>query len=170
VIADCHDGRVTSHYQPGHPHAFLNCIYMAELHHNVVLFDRDGTVARLREATVPYPAPMRDAIVRTFGWEAGFALDVAGSPALRGNVAYVSGCLYRAAACMAQVLFAANERYLLNEKRGVPDAAGLERVPDAFAERVEAVLAAPGGDARELTGAIAALRELHDEVRAIASG
>lgn len=33
VIADCRAGRLTTDYQPGHPHGFHSYIYMGEIHH-----------------------------------------------------------------------------------------------------------------------------------------
>jgi Domain of unknown function (DUF4037)/Nucleotidyltransferase domain len=166
VIADCAAGRFGTHYQPGHPHAFHTHIYMAEVHHAHVLFDRDGAFAALRKQTVPYPRALRDAILRS-GWEAEFALATAAGSARRGDAFHVSGCLFRCAACLVQMLFALNERYFLNEKRAVETADAFPRCPPGFAATVTEVLAAPGQTPEGLTASLARMDALVKDVGAM---
>ena len=78
--------------------------------------------------------------MRRYAWEAGFAAATAAAAAGRGDLAYVSGCLFRAVACLVQVLFARNGRWFVNEKGAIREADGLPVVPPGFAAEVEAVL------------------------------
>lgn len=165
VLDDCEAGRLVTTYQPGHPHCFVNHIYAGEVHDNVILLDRDGTMARLRARTDPYPERLADAAMRTFGWEAGFALDTAGTAARRGDVAYVTGCLFRSVACMVQAIFAANRTYLTNEKGAVARVDRLARRPERFAERVAEILGDANASPQALESALAAASELQRETQ-----
>jgi predicted nucleotidyltransferase len=166
VVADCTAGRFSSHYQPGHPHAFHTHMYMAELHHARPLFDRDGAFAALQARTSPYPRALRDAILRS-GWEADFALATAATSARRGDSFHVAGSLFRCAAVLVQMLFAANERYFLNEKRAVETAGSFERCPPGFAATVAGVLGAAGDTPEAMTANLDRMQALASAVRAV---
>jgi len=119
VVEDCAAGRPEVHYQVGHPHGFVTAIYAGEVAQCVPLHDPEGILTDLRRLVDPYPEPLAEALIARFGWEFGFALDTAESAARRGDVAYVAGCAFRAFACLTQVLFARERRYLTNEKGAV---------------------------------------------------
>ncbi|WP_437286090.1 nucleotidyltransferase domain-containing protein [Sorangium sp. So ce406] len=165
VIAECRAGQVMCDYQPGHPHGFFNAIYMAEVHDCRPLVDPEGALGPLKALVTPYPPLLRRALIDRFLWEAGFALDTAKKAGRRGDVLYVSGCLFRAAACLVQALFALNERYLSNEKGAVQRTRALPRCPERFADRVEAALAAPGQGAEALLGSLGRMEALARETR-----
>jgi hypothetical protein len=158
VVEDCVHGTVGVHYQPGHPHAFVTAIYCGEVAECHPLFDAGGDIAALKRRTLPYPPALGEAIVRTFLWEAAFAIAIAEKSAERGDAAYVSGCAFRAIACLCQVLFATNGRYLLNEKGAVSRVDALNRVPTDFGKRIEQALRLLG--AGELTSALLDLKEI----------
>jgi predicted nucleotidyltransferase len=170
VLDDCHAGVVVTAYQPGHPHCFVNQIYAGEVNQNVILFDPEGAMATLRSRTDPYPEPLAIALMRSFGWEAEFALQTAGTAARRRDLAYVTGCLYRSISCMVQALFAANRTYLVNEKGAVGRVEDLDSHPDAFAARLGTLLAVIGSTAEEIEGALAAAFELQRETHRILAG
>jgi len=138
VVEDCARGVVTRHYQPGHPHAFVSAIYCGEVAECRPLVDPESAIAELKRLAVPYPAQLSGALVRTFLWETDFSIANAGKSAERGDVAYVSGCAFRAVACMCQVLFAMNRQFLLNEKGAVGRLEGLARRPSNCRQRIEA--------------------------------
>ncbi|WP_437777179.1 nucleotidyltransferase family protein [Sorangium sp. So ce1097] len=165
VIEECRAGQVACDYQPGHPHAFLGSIYLAEVHDGLPLVDPEGALASLKALVVPYPPLLRQALIDRFLWEAGFAIDTARKAAGRGDVLYVSGCLFRAAACLVQVLFALNERYLSNEKGSLQRTRALPRCPEGFVDRIEAALAAPGQGAEALLASLERLQVLARETR-----
>ena len=168
VVRACAAGQPEIHYQPGHPHGFCTAIYAGELRHNIAFHDPDEVLAALRALTDPYPEPLAAALIVRFGWEAGFALDTAGTAARRGDVAYVSGCAYRAVACLTQVLYASARRYLLNEKGSIAEAATFATTPAEFRSGVETALAALSARPDDLVTALTTLREIRAEVMASA--
>jgi hypothetical protein len=139
VIDECHAGQVSVHYQPGHPHAFVSAIYMGEVACCRVLHDPAEILAPLKQLTEPYPPRLQGSLIRTFAGEADFALQNARKSLDRQDVAYISSCCSRSIACLCQVLFAMNGRYLLNEKRAVEAVNGFTRRPAEFGPRVTAV-------------------------------
>ena len=170
VLADCQAGRVTCDYQPGHPHGFHRHSYAGEVHHNLALHDPGGALAGRKARTSPYPAALGREIVRRYLWEAGFAVTTAQGAAARGDLAYVSGCLFRAVACLVQVLFAVNGRWFVNEKGSVGEAAGFPRTPPGFAADVDAVLGGLAPEPASLEAALEAVGALTASVGALAGG
>lgn len=160
VIDECRAGKTSVHYQPGHPHGFHSHVYMGEIHHCVPLYDPNGTLRDLKHATRTYPPQLGQALVRNQLWEARFSLDTCRKAAARGDAFYVSGCLFRCAACMTQALFALNGRYLVNEKGAVAASDSLPLRPPDFSKTVSSVLAATGGSPEELMGSIRRLENL----------
>jgi len=137
VIEACRAGQVERVYQPGHPHAFVSSIYMGEMALCRVLWDPDTVLGPLKRQCDPYPEALCEALIRTFFWEARFALENASHGRGRQDLAYVAGCAFRSVACLCQSLFAHNRTWLLNEKGAV---AGVERLaikPADFATRVQ---------------------------------
>lgn len=165
VIEECRAGQVTCDYQTGHPHGFLSASYLADIHDCRPLFDPAGGLAPLKALVTPYPPALRRALLDRFLWEAGFAIDTARKPAGRGDVMYVSGCLFRAAACLVQALFALNERYLSNEKGSLRRTRALPRCPEGFADRVAATLSAPGDRAEALLESLGRMEALARQTR-----
>jgi len=146
VIDACHAGRIERAYQPGHPHAFVSAIYMGEVAFARVLWDPDQMLASLQRRCTPYPPALAEALIRTFLWEAKFAIENALHGRGRDDPAYVAGCGFRAVACLNQSLFALNGVYLLNEKGATQAAEKLPRRPPDYAARVaQAIVAGAGG-------------------------
>src|SRR6185312_2463732 len=158
IIAKCCAGEATMHYQPGHPHGFCSAIWMGEVALCRPLHDASGKLAALRARTVPYPAPLREALIKRFRWEVLFAIENAETAAARGEQTHIAGGAYRALACVAQTLFALNERYLINEKGASQEAATLPRTLPDLNERVAGVWRAIGE--KEFDAALSSLRGL----------
>ena len=165
AIADAQKGKISSHYQPGHPHAFHTHIYMGEVHDARIVHDPRGRLEALRRRTRPYPAALARAVRDKFLWETGFALEAARKSARRGDVFHVSGSLFRSAACLAQVLFAVNRRYLVNEKGALAEIETFRLAPRRFSPRVRRLLAKPGNRAGDLERSLARMAALVDETR-----
>jgi hypothetical protein len=94
-----------------------------------------------------------------------FSIENAEPAIAREEQTHIAGCAYRALACIGQVLFALNERYLVNEKGALREAAGFPlTIPD---------LALRTADVWELIGnnepepALAILRAIDQELRAL---
>jgi Nucleotidyltransferase domain len=165
TIDACRIGDIGMHYQPGHPHGFCSAIWMGEIALCQPLHDPQATIAGLKAITSPYPRPLREALIRRFQWEILFSIDNADIAASREEQMHIAGCTYRALACVAQVLFALNERYLINEKGALREAAGFPlTIPD---------LALRSADVWELIGnnefepALAILRAIDQELKAL---
>lgn len=164
VISDCHAGQITIDYQPGHPHGFVSSIYMGEVALCVSLHDLYGVLDALKAKTDPYPIQLKQATINTFAWEISFSLLIAQKAVVRGDVAYAAGCCFRSVACMNQVLFALNDRYLLNEKGAVAVANSFALCPQNYQERVESVFANLAVDAKSIMDAIATLDEIEQDL------
>jgi hypothetical protein len=159
VVASARAGRFTRGYSVGHPHGFPSTIYLAEVDVCVPLVDPEGVVAALKRSVRPFPGALKAQLIEHFLFEAGFSWQIAAKPADRGDVAYVHGCLYRAVACLTQVIFALNERYCMNEKGAVGIAASLPTSPDRFGEKVAALF--------DATADLGRAADLVEEVRAL---
>jgi hypothetical protein len=169
VLRACRDGQVTCDYQVGHPHGFPSSIYAGEIATCIPLWDPGSIVADLKALAVPYPPAMGRELIRRFGWEAQFSIDVGRKGIPRADVHYVAGCAFRCVACLAQVLFAVNEQHLLNEKSALALAASFSRRPDRLAERVNAAYAQLEANSENLASALDILQALKLEIDSIAA-
>jgi predicted nucleotidyltransferase len=136
VMRDCQNGRVTMDYQPGHPHGFCSATWMGEIALCQPLHDPEGVIAELKAMTVPYPEPLQTALIGRFLWEALFSIENGETAMPRNEQTHIAGCAYRALCCIAQVLFAMNGRYLINEKGALDEAASFPLAIDKMRERV----------------------------------
>ena len=164
AIADARRGQISSHYQPGHPHAFHSYFYAGEVHYAGILHDPLGRIEALRQRTHPYPSALRRAIRNAFLWEAQFALGTAARSARREDVFHVAGSLFRSAACLIQVLFAANSRYFVNEKGALAATGSFPIRPPRFGARVRRILSRPGDRSRQLESSLERMTVLAREV------
>ena len=144
VICDCREGRVSMDYQPGHPHGFCSAIWMGEVALCRPLSDPEGALARLKAITTPYPEALRETLIRRFQWEILFSIENARTALPKGDETYIAGCAFRSLACAAQVLFAVNRRYVINEKGAHAGAARLPLTVANLTERVKSVWQAIG--------------------------
>ncbi len=167
VIDECRAGKTRCYFQPGHPHGFHTHIYMGEVHYCLPLVDPHGILAGLKTLTARYPHPLKRALIDTYLWQAGFALDISRKSAIRGDVFHVSGALFQCAAALVQVVFALNECYCINEKGAIQTTEKLARCPAAFAETVRDVLAHPGKSQEELRASIERLARLVADVQTL---
>lgn len=170
IVEDCTRGIVTCDYDLGHPHGFHNHIYLAEIHYCRPLLDPTGLLDQLKERVHRYPPRLKDALVGRFLYDADFMLELGRSTASRGDVFHVSGCLFRCAAALVQVLFALNETYFMNEKGAVKAVDAFAMKPAAFSARVEAILAGPGAHPDSLRARLDETAALIAETRALARG
>ncbi|MGI6004980.1 MAG: nucleotidyltransferase domain-containing protein [Christensenellales bacterium] len=119
AIHECRNGLVSAHYQAGHPHAYMNAMYMGELAVSRVLWDATGEIWKLKAVSESYPSKMKTAIIQIFIFEAGFSHMLAMANAQKNDLYYVTAHLVRSVSCLNQMLFAINEQYCLNEKKAV---------------------------------------------------
>ncbi|MFP6562698.1 nucleotidyltransferase domain-containing protein [Paraburkholderia sp. B3] len=165
VIDECRAGRVLMEYQPGHPHGFCSAIWMGEVALCQPLYDPDESIHKLKASTSPYPVALRTALVNTFLWEVSFSIDNAQTAISRHEQVHVAGCAYRALCCMAQVLFALNGRYLINEKASLIEAATFICTIRDLETQVKRVWAAIGES--DLATAVSVLRAMDRDLHAM---
>jgi len=166
VIDACRAGEVAMHYQPGHPHGFCSAIWMGEVALAVPLHDPNGALAALKAKTSPYPKPLGEALIKRFAWEPLFAIENAELAAARGEQTHIAGCAYRALASTAQVLFAANARYLINEKGALQEAAAFPRTIPDLVRRAAEIWRSIGE--QDFATTLVSLRDLERDLKAIA--
>jgi Polymerase beta, Nucleotidyltransferase len=157
VIAACCAGDISMHYQPGHPHGFCSAIWMGEIAHCRPLHDPHETIVGLKRATSPYPKQLGDALVRRFRWEVLFSIENAELAVVRREQTHIAGCVHRALL---------NERYLINEKGALQEAAELPLTIPSLMTRVAKIWQFIG-DA-DLRSALATLREMDLELGTLA--
>lgn len=154
VIAEAERGQFRLAYHFGHPHGFASAAYAGELAVSQPLRDPNGAIAARKVQLTPYPEALRKEIVRRFLDEAQFTLHMVSKGIAAGDGAYTAGAAFRVTACLAQVLFALNREWLINEKGAVARAALLCVAPAAFAARVAPLFAAPVPDEAALAALV----------------
>lgn len=165
VITEASAGRIAMHYQPGHPHGFCSAHWMGEVALCRPLHDPEGAVMALKARTQPYPRALAQALIGKFGWEIRFSIENARLGAARGDATHVAGCAYRALCCAAQVLFALNAQYLINEKAALEAARGFQLTLDDLQSRVDAVWRSIG--AGDFEPALEGLQRLDSDLRVL---
>jgi hypothetical protein len=168
VIRDCCSGSVSMDYQPGHPHGFCSAIWVGEVALCLPVHDPQGIIARLKSLTLPYPTQLRHALIGRFRWEVLFSIQNAEIAVSRRDQTHIAGCAYRALCCVGQVLFAVNDRYLINEKGALAEAAGFPLTIRDLTNRVQTVWQQVG--CGELYESIAELRALEAELTELIAG
>jgi hypothetical protein len=165
VMGACKLGIAVTTYQPGHPHGFCSAIWMGEIAYCQPLHDPLGLIARLKSIALPYPQILGDTLIRRFQWEILFSIENAELAAGRNERTHFAGCLYRSLACIAQVLFALNGRYLINEKGALQEAARFPLMIPDLVEQSDEIwrLIGDGGFAQ----ACAILRQVDQQLKVL---
>jgi hypothetical protein len=143
VINDCLEGIITIDYQCGHPFGFVKTIYAAETHYSRPLWqDQSMPLDRLKAllySNGKFSPRMREAVIKKFQWEAWFSLACGRKAALKGDINYAVGSVFRAVSSWVEVLYALNSKYLMNEKGTLSNVARLNCKPIDMETRVRSV-------------------------------
>lgn len=169
IIDDCLNSKVEIFYQPGHPNGFVTSIYLAEVAICQPLWDPEGIISELKGRVYPYPTALRQALIQKFAWEIDFSLRLAKKSVERADVAYAAGCCFRSVMCMAQVLFALNQAYWLNEKGAVAMANTFALKPARLQARISETFDLLSAQPDAISSAIAVLEALSQDVNALAT-
>jgi len=159
VMEECMKGMVTTHYHTGHPHAYLNMMYMGEISICKILFEKNNRISVLQAKTNPYPKALKDAIINYFLFEANFSLMFAKANVNKDDSSYVMGHCYRIISCLNHVLFAINEEYCINEKKAVRMIDQFAKKPVNYKERIDQVVHFISADLESANQAINILAE-----------
>ena len=144
AVQECDQGIVSSHYQPGHPHAFTNVMYRGELATCKMLWSANREMLDLKKLAEPYPAPLKAAMINFFGFETVFSLDLARNYLEKEDPYYVVAHLVRSVSALNQVIFALNEKYCLNEKKAVRNIESFPVRPDQYKDCIAEVFSYAG--------------------------
>ncbi|RLT33986.1 MAG: nucleotidyltransferase domain-containing protein [Chloroflexi bacterium] len=156
---EAQQGTLHAHYQPGHPHAFMNVMYAGELAVCRVLWSDDETLVTQKMALQKYPVALQNAMIAFFGFEAAFSAGLAEKYAKSGDTYYVRAHIMRSIGALNQVLCGLNRQYCINEKRATARIAMYPIRPLDYKKRVDALVCCPRD-----TDACAALSTLIREV------
>lgn len=163
VIDDCLEGKVSTHYHTGHPHAYLNVMYMGEISISKVLFEQKSHISNLKAKTKPYPKPLKDALIGYFMFEASFSLMFAKDNVDKDDVSYVMGHCFRTISCLNQVLFALNEEYCINEKKAVRMIENFNKKPKDYKARIDHIVTLISSNSDNTSEAVKMLHNLMSE-------
>lgn len=164
VIDDCLNKKITIDYQPGHPHGFVNSIYVAETYYCKVLWDNNNLIGNLKNKITPYPLAIKTGIVNKFLWEAGFSNTIAYKGLLKDDIVYTTGCIYRVVSCLVQVIYALNETYIMNEKGSLTNIDTFNIIPKDFKRKVENIFYTFTMDTKNMKNLIHELSDIVKEV------
>ncbi|USK56096.1 nucleotidyltransferase domain-containing protein [Cytobacillus solani] len=167
IIDDCRSGNVSIHYQTGHPHGYLNAMYMGELAVCKVLSDPKGTLNELKKKTEPYPEKLKEAMIQYFSFEASFSLMFMEANANKDDISYVMGHCFRSMSCLNQVLFAKNEMYCINEKKAVAIIQDFPIKPVNYKNRIDEIVSLLSTDIDEINQAVKNLKDLISEIEVL---
>ena len=162
AVESAERGEFSAHYQTGHPHAFLDIMYRGELAASRLLYAKNENFSQLKEKAEPYPAALKEALIRFFGFEAGFSCMLAEKSLSKGDLSYVAGHLFRSVSAMNQALFALNGQWCLNEKKAALRVDAFVKAPENYSQRVNRVFRSLGGSPET---AVRLLQELCGEMR-----
>lgn len=162
VIEEGQKGIVTSHYQTGHPHAYINIMYMGELAISKMVWETGNHVSAMKRMAEQYPVELQKALIHLFSFEAEFSLWLAENSVDKDDIYYVTAHVVRAISAINQVLFALNMEYCLNEKKAVKMIDQFVIRPAGYKSKVEDIFAAVGTDTKN---ACVQLRQLVNGVK-----
>lgn len=168
-IQACSEGRVTINYQTGHPHGYLNAMYMGEVAICQILHDPMGRIAALKAKTRPYPETLKAAMVGYFLFEAEFSCMFVQKSIDQDDLPYLCGHFFRSTSCLNQVIFALNEEYCLNEKRAVDIIETFPKKPATYKARLDQAFSLLSSDPDKSRKAAEILYELIEETKTLVS-
>lgn len=167
VIDDCLNGKISSNYQTGHPHAYLNSMYMGEVAICKILDDPKNKITELKEKTIPYSENLRNAIIGWYMFEASFSLMFAKSNIDKDDISYVCGHCFRSISSLNQVLFALNNEYCINEKKAVKMIDAFKTKPQNYKKRIDELITLISFNESNTRKGVEILEELVNEVKAL---
>ncbi|HWL25380.1 MAG: nucleotidyltransferase domain-containing protein [Niallia sp.] len=167
VIDDCLQGKVSTHYHTGHPHAYLNVMYMGEISICKILYECTNQISDLKAKTSPYPKSLKDAIIGYFMFEASFSLMFAKDNVDKDDITYVTGHCFRTISCLNQVLFALNDEYCINEKKAVRMIESFNQKPNNYKKNIDQIVTLISSDSDHTSEAVKMLHDLVSETEKI---
>lgn len=163
VIEECLEGNVLTHYHAGHPHGYLNVMYMGEVAICKILFEKDKSISLLKAKATPYPKALKEAMIQYFLFETNFSMMFVQEQVEKDDLSYLLGHCYRTIACLNQVLFAVNEEYCINEKKAVHLIEGFQKKPTNYKQTIDRILSLISTDVEQTKEGVSLLQKLISE-------
>src|SRR5699024_9495027 len=167
VIDDCLSGVVSIHYQTGHPHGYLNAMYIGELAICHILSDPEGILAELKQKTKPYPGKLKKAIIQYFSFEASFSLMFMIDSTDKYDISYLMRHYFRTISCLHHVRFGKNEVYCIKEKKAVCMIEDFPIKPKLYKKRIDELVSLLSIDIDKVNQAVKHLKKLISETEVL---
>lgn len=169
VISEAGQGSYELHFGQQPPFGYFGPSYLGELSIAVILFDPSGRLASLQGRVAQYPGALRRRVVQDHLWSVEFALHAfAPKFAKQGEVYLTASTIARCVHALLLVLFALNERHLVNDKTSLLEASDFPLRPPDLRERVEALLSKVGSTPNELERSVGLAHALFRETAELA--
>lgn len=141
IISSSDQGIFSSHYQTGHPHAYLDIMYRGELASCKVLYASDNEFTEVKARAAQYPQLLKKALLDFFTFESDFSCMLAKKSLPGKDYYYLAGHVFRSVSALNQVLFALNGQWCLNEKKAVQRIDSFSLKPDQYSWKVQKIFA-----------------------------
>ena len=151
TLQESSDGIWHHHYDQQPTFGFYSVIYLAETDVCVPLWDPDNVITRLKQSVQKYPPRLQQKITGDMLWGAKFTLMFAQKYAAAGDIYNTVGCIARITGYLTQALYALNAEYYINDKKVLDAIEAFTKHPANYSERLNQILANPGGTSEELT-------------------
>lgn len=170
IIDQVQLGKITNNYHPGHPHAYMNYMYMGELAICKILYSRDDKIKKLKSKALVYPDKLAEQIIKTNIFEANLSLMMAKDNIYNDDIYYLVGHYFRVISCLNQVIFSLNKEYLINEKKAVKMIDGFKIKPKDYKDRVDQVFELTKTNTKVLYLSYKELESLLEDVNKLVEG
>lgn len=165
VMDDCLCGQVSTHYHAGHPHGYLNVMYMGEIAICNILHDPMKAIQSLKSKANPYPLVIQEAMIKYFMFEASFSLMFVEDHVEKDDLFYLVGSSFRTVSCLNQVLFALNKEYCINEKKAIEMIDSFHIKPDNYKLRVDQVFTLLSREPSKIREGVNLLKDLIEDTK-----
>lgn len=140
IIEKSEKGEFSCNYQTGHPHSFLDIMYRGELASSIVLYYQEKNFMDLKLKAEKYPKDLKKALIDFFGFEFNFSNMFVEKRLESKDNYYIIGHIFRGISGINQVIFALNEKWLLNEKKAVFRVETFHIKPKNYSQKIDEIL------------------------------
>jgi predicted nucleotidyltransferase len=144
VIEDALKGLFVWDFRQQPPYGFFSVTYLADLQHNIPLYDPKQIFVEFNNAIKVYPKPLKKSLIGEHLWSVEFSHLNAQKLADRGCIYGTVGCMTRIVSELTQVLFALNEVYFASEKEALKTIESFLAKPREYTNRINEILSYPG--------------------------
>ena len=134
----CVAGKLDFNYQMDSSYTSVDIIYLGEIKGGKILWQAENKpLSQLKDKLNHYPKELKQRLISHYIVEAELAMEEARKAAIKNDVHYILGCFYRTVSSWNHLLFALNERYLLEQLGAVKLMGKMNLKPNHYLVRVE---------------------------------